>query len=211
MKKISKLIAIAALAIAAGGAAFAQKVGENLLFTANSVIPAAKPGYASVQKKGKAPSGKNAIIVSAEKNDNDVAYRLRIDFKEAAQIRGATKIIVEWEPLDADIKAAKGMQVIFSTFTLNPEDNKALRAKTLDYNKRGEDKKEIYMKNKDEGFQGFKSEFLLTGDYQSWTDTSWDSSTKKLTGIELYHCLGTADKVSPSQFKGLAITSVRFE
>ncbi len=211
MKKVSKLLAIAALAFVAAGSAFAQKVGENLLFTSNSVVPAAKPGYASVQKKGKAPSGKDAIIVSAETNGNDVAYRGRIDFKEPAQIRGATKLIVEWEPLDADIKSAGGMQIIFSTFTLNPNDNKAHRAGTLDYAKRGEDKKEIFMKNAKEGFQGTKAEFNLTADYQAWTDTSWDGSTKKLTGIEFYHSCGQADKVSASQFKGVAITSIRFE
>lgn len=209
MKRFAKFVAVAALALVAAGTSFAQKVGDNLLWSSTTVIPAAKLGFAAKQVTGTAPSGKKALIVSAEKNGNEIDFRARIDFSAPVQIRGASKIIVEWEPLDASIKDKGGMPINFSIFTLNPEDNKALRSKTLDYAKRGEDKKSIFMKNGNDGFQGLKASWDLTADYQAWTDTSWDSSTKKVTALELYSYLGGSG--SASDYKGIAITAIRFE
>ncbi len=206
MKKRALLAVVIAGLVAS--ASFAQ---TNLLFTADSVIPAEADAYAGKQTKGKAPSGKQAIIVQAQmQKDGDVNYRLRINFAKPLQIRSAAKICVDWEPLDPQIKADGKREFMFSIFTLNREDNKARRAGTLDYKNRGEDKKSIYQAKSIQ--VPFNAVYDVETECQSWTDTLFPESTKMVTGIELYTNLGSKSAgTNPKDFKGLAVTSVRFE
>ena len=183
----------------------------NLLFTPDSIVTAEADGVAGKQTKGKAPSGKQAIIVQAQaQKDGDVNYRLRIDFAKPIQVRSVTKIHVDWEPLDPQIKADGKREFMFSIFTLNREDNKLRRAGTLNYNKRGEDKKSIYQ-SKDIQVP-FNAVYYVDTECQSWTDTLFPESTKMITAIELYTSLGSTSKgTKASEFKGLAVTNVSFE
>lgn len=211
MKK-SVIIAVLGMFVAAT-AAFAQTTTvtktDNLLWTADSVIPAhgviIGDSNPSPMVKGKAPSGKDAVIASVQDNGG-LEYRFRIDFAKPLNIKGYKKLIIEWEALDDSM--AKGANMNASVFTLNKDDNKLDRAGKLDFSKRDTklDKKSILMAHG--GFQKFTADFRLSGDCQGWTDTTVDGSTKKVTAVELF--VGGLGGDIASR-KGMAITNVWFE
>lgn len=208
MKRRALFAMVAAIGLATS-AAYAQ--ATNLLFTPTSVLAPEQDAIAGKQVIGKAPSGKKAIIVSASaQKDGDVCYRMRVNFTEPVQIRTASKIHVDWEPLDASIKADGEREFMFSIFTLNREDNKLRRAGTLNYKARGEDKKSIYQSKNIK--VPFNAVYYVDSECQSWTDTLFPESTKMITAIELYTNLGSVSKgTKASDFKGLAVTNVYFE
>lgn len=204
---------IAALVVAFGLLASSAYAADNLLFNSTVVVPAEKDGYASSQKWGTAPSGKKALIVSTHvQKDGDVCYRMRIDFSEPLSVRSISKIHLDWEPLDADIKKAGKKEIMLSIFTLNREDNKARRAGELVYSKRGEDKKSIYQASSTNPEVPFNAVYDAEKDCQGWTDTKFLESTKQITGIEVYVNLGSVSKGDgASKGKGLAVTGIWFE
>lgn len=204
---------LVALVAAFGLMASTAYAADNLLLNSTVVIPAEKDGYASSQKWGTAPSGKKALIVSTHvQKDGDVCYRMRIDFAEPLTVRSVSKIHLDWEPLDADIKKAGRKEIMLSIFTLNREDNKARRAGELNYKKRGEDKKSIFQASSTNPEVPFNAVYDIEKDCQSWTDTKFIESTKQVTGIEVYVNLGSVSKGDgASKGKGLAITNISFE
>ena len=209
MKKTLLKVCAVMLCLFASESVFAQSKDVNLLYSKTSVIPDAQVGYASPTKNGTAPSGAKAVIVSAEDNGGDIAYRLRVELSEPIQIRGVSKVHIEWEPLDENLKASQRCNMIFSIFTLNKDDNAAFRKKTLDYANRGEDKKSIFWVD---GEQPFSAVYDLSADCQTWTDTTYDGSSKRITGFEVYVNVGSgANGDSPANFKGLAVTNIWFD
>ena len=198
---------IAALALVAS-AAFAQvAAGPNLISFADVVVPAegAKVGGDGAPKeaKGKAPSGKDAIICQVKDEAGVKVYRWRIDFAKPYSIKGFKKIMVNWE--SADDSFAKGTNMNLSIYTLNKDNNKLLRAGTLDASKVDMTegvKKSILMAHG--GFQSQKADFKLSGDCQTWTDTTIDGSTKQVMSIEIYVS-------GVKEAKGFAVTDVHFE
>lgn len=205
---MKKSVIIAAVALlAAGSMAFAQTAkGENLITFADTVVPAEgavmADSVAPKEAKGKAPSGKDAIICQAKDEGGKKVYRWRIDFSKPYAIKGFKKLILNWEGLDSDM--AKTATMNLSLFFLNKDDNKALRAGTFDMTKMDPKltKKAILMHGN--GSQKPAAEFKLSGDCQSWTDTTVDGSTKQLVGVEVY--IGTV-----SEGKGFAVTDLHFE
>lgn len=211
MKKSVALIAVLALV---ASAVFAQAAAsgktDNLLFSDNTVITAEKAGVATPQAKGKAPSGKDALIVKAGVNNGDIEYRFRVDFKQPVAIKASKKCVIVWEAIDKTLAKQKGANMNLSLFTLCKDDNKLLRADAnWDATKRdpAADKKSILMKAG--GFQGMNAVFSFSSDAQEWTDTTIMASTKQLTGVELY--VFVAKGSSAPADSGIAITDVHFE
>ena len=201
-----KLLALVAAFGLVAASSFAQ---ENLLFASNAVVPAEQPGVAGPMKVGTAPSGKKAIIVMPQEYGGDVCYRMRVEFTTPIKVRSVSKIHVDWEPLDENIKQAGKKEVMFSIFTLNREDNKLLRAGTLDMKHRGEDKKSIYQAASVE--VPFNAVYDADTDCQKWTDTLFNESTKQIVAIEFYTTLGSSQTAKVTDGKGIAITAVYFE
>src|SRR5574344_962818 len=210
MKRLVRLVALAAVGLIAATSVFAQAKKENLLFTDNLVLPAEKIDYAGPMSKGKAPSGKDAIIVKPGDKNGYIEYRWRVDFKKPVAIRTYKKLCFEWEALDEDIQKAKGTDMNISIITLCKDDNKKLRNDpTGDISTRdsANDKRSFLMAAG--GFLSFAAELDFEKDSQGWTDTTVITSTKQVTGIEIYHGLGADKKVSDG--KGIAVTALWFE
>ena len=93
-------VIIAALGMfVAATAAFAQTTvtkTENLLWAADSVIPAhgtvINDSNPSPMVKGKAPSGKDAIIASAQDNGG-LEYRFCLDFAKPLSIKDRKSVV----------------------------------------------------------------------------------------------------------------------
>jgi hypothetical protein len=198
---------IAALALVAS-AAFAQvAAGPNLISFADVVIPAEGAvmgdSVAPKEAKDKAPSGKDAVICQVKDEGGAKVYRWLIEFSKPYSIKGYKKVLVNWE--SGDESFAKGANLILSLFTLNKDDNKLLRAGTLDVSKidmKKDFKKSILMAHG--GFQTPTADFMLGADCQGWTDTTVDGSTKQVMGIEIYVS-------GVKEGKGFAVTDIHFE
>lgn len=213
VKKLMKVLSCAVIGFVFAAGLFAQDSNGsgNLLFTGNMVIPKEKIDFAGPMKKGKAPSGKDAIIVKAGDKNGNIEYRWRIDFKTPVSLKGYTKMHFTWEALDPDIKTAGGANINVSILTLCKDDNKLLRSdKTWVADKRdhAQDKRSFLMAPND-GFSTFDMVLDLTKDAQTWTDTTVETSTKQMTGIEFF--IGLGDEKKASAFKGMAVTSIWFE
>lgn len=204
MKKNSILL-VALLFV--GSTVFAQAAkSENLILDKNTIIPAEGvimcDSYAAKEAKGKAPSGKDAIICQVKDEAGTKVYRWRIDFSAPYSIKTFKKIIVNWEGLDSDM--AKTVNMNLSLFFLNKDDNKALRAKTFDMSKMDPTltKKAILMH--DNGSQPTTAEFKFSEDCRDWTGLTIDGSTKQVVSIEVYIS-------GVTEGKGFAVTDVHFE
>src|SRR5574344_1058895 len=206
---LAVLAVVGFFAVTGVAAQTAMKTG-NLLFSDNVVLPAAKIDYAGPMSKGKA-SGKDAIIVKAGEKNGECEYRWRIDFKKPVSLKGYKKMCFTWEPLDADMKKAGGAHINVSILTLCKDDNKLLRADAnWDASKRDStlDKRSFLMAPNN-GFQKQDAVLSFDADSQSWTDTTVLTSTKHMTGIELFIGLGKDKKAA--DFKGIAVTALWFE
>jgi hypothetical protein len=192
---------------------FAQtaKNSGNLLFTDNVILPAEKIDYAGAMSKGKSSAGKDAIIVKVGDKNGDLEYRWRIDFKKPVSLKGYSKLCFTWESLDADIKKAGGANINVSVLTLCKDDNKLFRADpNWDASKRDVtlDKRSFLMASNN-GFLKTNAVLDFEKDTQTWTDTTIATSTKQMTGIEIYVGLGKDKKAADC--KGFVVTSVWFE
>lgn len=211
MKKSAKLfVAALGFALLLSGTAFAQQAKDNLIASPNlDVLPKSTPDYASPMTRGKAPSGKDAIIVTQLETNGTKEYRFRINFKEPFKLRGVTKLHIDWEAIDATLKSAGGAHMNASLRVLNADDNKALRAKTLDMAEHSKDlttdrDKRCYFQGGNNGLQTFNAVFDLTQDAQGWGGITWDESTKQIIGLEVY-----VSDVGDG--KGIAITNIWLE